>query len=77
MCLAIPGIIIKIGKENIADVDFGGVHREVHLDLLPDAKKGDYVIVHAGYAIQKMTKEDALETLAALKEAFGDEGNVI
>lgn len=73
MCLAIPGKIISIGADKRAEVDFGGVVRAAQLDLLPAAKKGDYVIVHAGFAIQKLSPKDARETLKALNEAFGGE----
>lgn len=76
MCLAIPGKIITIHPEHRADVDFGGVTRSVQLDLLPGATTGDYVIVHAGFAIQRLSENDALETLRLLKEAFGDSINV-
>ena len=72
MCLGIPGKIITIGKEHKADVDFGGISRQVQLDLMPDAGVGDYVIVHAGFAIQKLSKKDARETLRYVKEAFND-----
>lgn len=68
MCLAVPGKIITPVKEHIADVDFGGVVRSVQFDLLPDAATGDYVIVHAGFAISKLSEKDALETLALFKE---------
>jgi len=70
MCLAVPGIIVK--KENaLADVDFGsGVVRRASLELVPAAKTGDYVIVHAGFAIQILQKDDALETLRLLKEVY-------
>lgn len=71
MCLGIPGKIIKIGKEHCADVDFGGVVRQVQLDLMPGVKKGDFVIVHAGFAIQKLSEKDARETLDLINEAFG------
>lgn len=70
MCLGIPGKIISIGKEYKADVDFGGISRAIQLDLMPDAIIGDYVIVHAGFAIEKLSEKDALETLSLLKEAF-------
>ncbi|MHB9154279.1 MAG: HypC/HybG/HupF family hydrogenase formation chaperone [Endomicrobiales bacterium] len=73
MCLGIPGKIIKIGKDHQADVDFGGVVRSVQLDLMPHVKAGNYVIVHAGFAIQELTEEDAQETLSLLKQAFPDE----
>ena len=72
MCLAVPGKIISIGSDHRAEVDFGGVIRPVQLDLLPSSKKGDYIIVHAGFAIQKLSKEDAEETLRLLAEAYPD-----
>ena len=68
MCLAIPSKITGI-KNNMATIDVDGVQREASLLLLEDAKIGDYVIVHAGFAIQKLDEAAALETLALLKEA--------
>ena len=67
MCLAVPGKITALKKGN-AEVDFSGVKRNVSLDLVPSAKKGDYVLVHAGFAIQLLDSEDALETLKLFKE---------
>jgi hydrogenase expression/formation protein HypC len=67
MCLAIPALVKRVdgGK---AKVDFGeGVLRDVNVSLV-DAKVGEYVLVHAGYAIQTLDKADALETLALWKE---------
>jgi hydrogenase expression/formation protein HypC len=69
MCLGIPGRIIRFGRDCSAEVDFGGINRGVQLDLLKDVKVGDYVIVHAGFAIQKLSKKDALETLKIIREA--------
>jgi hydrogenase expression/formation protein HypC len=69
MCLGIPGKIVKFGEKKSAEVDFGGVKRTVQLDLLRNVKAGEYVIVHAGFAIQKLNKKDALETLSILREA--------
>jgi hydrogenase expression/formation protein HypC len=72
MCLAIPALVTRLdgGK---AQVDFGeGVLRDVNVTLV-DAKVGDYVLVHAGYAIQTVDKEDALETLALWKEILAAE----
>jgi hydrogenase expression/formation protein HypC len=64
VCLAIPGKIKKINKKtNTASVDFDGVERDVNVSLVK-IQKGDYVIVHAGYAIQKLTNKDAKEVLA-------------
>ncbi|MCK5475011.1 MAG: HypC/HybG/HupF family hydrogenase formation chaperone [Candidatus Pacebacteria bacterium] len=61
MCLAIPGKIRSINKKiNIALVDFDGIQREVNISLV-NVKKDDYVIVHAGFAIQKLTRKDAKE----------------
>ena len=53
MCLAFPGKIKKISGQN-ATVDFDGIEKEINISLLSDAKKGEYVIVHAGFAIEKV-----------------------
>jgi len=67
MCLAIPARVIRL-DDSKAQVDFGeGVLREVNVTLV-EAKVGDYVLVHAGYAIQTVDEKDALETLALWKE---------
>jgi hydrogenase expression/formation protein HypC len=72
MCLAIPALITSL-EDNKAKVDFGeGVLRDVNVTLV-NAKVGDYVLVHAGYAIQTIDKEDALETLALWKEILAYE----
>ncbi len=68
MCWGIPGKIIKVSGDT-AIVDFGGVRREVDISLVPDVKEGDYVIVHAGFAISKLDKEEAEEMIRLLKEA--------
>jgi hydrogenase expression/formation protein HypC len=68
MCLAIPSKITRI-ENYMAVIDVDGVQRECSLLLLEDAQVGDYVIVHAGFAISKIDETAALETLALLKEA--------
>ena len=68
MCLAIPSRITHI-ENNMATIDVDGVQREASLLLLESAEVGDYVIVHAGFAIQKLDEAAALETLNFLKEA--------
>ncbi len=68
MCLAIPSKVVKI-IAGMATIDVDGVKREVSLLLLEDVKVGEYVIVHAGFAIHKIDEKDALESLKLLKEA--------
>ncbi len=68
MCLAIPSKIVKI-ENNVATIDVDGVRREASLLLLEDPKVGEYVIVHAGFAINKINEEHALESLKLLREA--------
>ena len=69
MCLAIPSRITKI-ENNMATIDVDGVQREASLLLLEDARVGDYVIVHAGFAIQILDESAAQETLDLLREAI-------
>ena len=68
MCLAIPSKIVKI-ENNMATIDVDGVKRDASLLLLDEPKVGDYVIVHAGFAIHKIDEADALESLKLLREA--------
>jgi hydrogenase expression/formation protein HypC len=69
MCLAIPSKITKI-EDNMATIDVEGVQRKASLLLLEDAQVGDYVIVHAGFAIHKLDEAAARETLDLLREAL-------
>ena len=57
MCLAFPGKIKKITGQN-AIVDFDGIEKEINISLLDDVKKGEFVIVHAGFAIEKVSEEN-------------------
>lgn len=68
MCLAIPSRITKI-ENQMAVIDADGVQREASLLLLEEARVGDYVIVHAGFAIQKIDEQTAQESLRLLREA--------
>ena len=68
MCLAIPSKITKI-EDNVAIIDVDGVQREASLLLLENAMVGEYVIVHAGFAIQRIDEAAAMETLNLLREA--------
>ena len=68
MCLAVPSEIIRI-KDQIATIEAGGVRKEVSLLLLPEEPSvGDYVLVHAGFAIHKMDRETAEEALQLIQE---------
>ncbi len=70
MCLAIPSKIVKIDNM-IATVDVYGARRDVNLMLLPEeAAVGEYVLVHAGFALQKVDQDIALESLQLIKETF-------
>jgi len=74
MCLAIPAKIIKINK-NIAEVESFGVRKEVDISLTPDASVGNFVIVHAGFAIQIIDEEDAQAAQGYWKEYLGEKEN--
>ena len=67
MCLAIPCKIIEI-ENNMAVIDVGGAKGEASLLLIEDPRIGEYVIVHAGFAIQKMDEKEAMESLKVLHE---------
>jgi hydrogenase expression/formation protein HypC len=71
MCLGVPGKIIEIFELNqlrMCKIDFGGVVREACLEALPEAEVGQYTIVHAGFALNILSEEEANETLAILSE---------
>jgi hydrogenase expression/formation protein HypC len=67
MCLAIPALITSINDKE-AEVEIGGISRRISLWLTPEAKVGNYVLVHTGYAINVLDQEQAEETLAILRE---------
>jgi hydrogenase expression/formation protein HypC len=74
MCLAVPGEVLAIDRSVIpvmGTVSFAGVEKQVCLEWLPDIAVGEYVIVHVGFALSKVDKEEALETLQMLRE-MGD-----
>jgi hydrogenase expression/formation protein HypC len=67
MCLAVPVAITSIAGDQ-AEVDIGGVKRTVSIVLTPEAKAGDYVLLHTGYAINILDEQEAKETLQLLQE---------
>lgn len=71
MCLGIPGKIVDIYEKSglrMAKVDFGGVFREACLDYVPEAKVGEYCIIHVGFAISLLSEKEARETLDLLQQ---------
>lgn len=85
MCLAIPGKIVSCEEQNgvrIGRVEFGGLTRETCLDFVPEASVGDYVLVHVGFAISKVDREEAertyevLESMGLLKDELGEDQEV-
>jgi len=68
MCLAVPARVTEMRDGLLGLVELGGVVREVSFALLPDAAVGDYVLLHAGYALQKVDTAEAEETLRLLTE---------
>jgi hydrogenase expression/formation protein HypC len=71
MCLGVPGKIIDTrddGSVRMGRIDYGGVVKEACLAYVPEAKVGDYVLVHAGFALNVLSPEEAEETLKAFRE---------
>ena len=81
MCLAVPGKVVEIWQKDetrMANVDFGGVVKEVCLEFVPDIEVGEYTIVHVGFALQRLDEKSAMETLDLFRQMgeldmeFGD-----
>lgn len=72
MCLAVPGRILSI-KNSRAIIEIGNMKREVFMHLVPEAQVGEYVIVHAGCAMQVLDEKEAENTLELIKEFLKDE----
>jgi hydrogenase expression/formation protein HypC len=71
MCLGVPGKIIEIyqaGGLRMGKVDFGGVVREACLEYVPEAEVGDYTVIHVGFAISRLSEEEAMASLETLNE---------
>ena len=69
MCIAAPAKVVEINREKESlFADFWGVRQEAKINLLPDVEIGDYVLIHAGYAIEKLSEEAAKESLEAWEE---------
>ena len=68
MCLAVPVEVVEIGENNIAIVDVGGAKSRASLDLVDGIEVGDYVLVHAGFAIEKIDEVEARKTMELIEE---------
>lgn len=82
MCLGIPGKILSIYEDHgtkMAKIDFGGVTREACIEVIDDAKPGDWTIVHAGFALNLLSEDEALATLEILQEMaeFSGQDNLL
>jgi hydrogenase expression/formation protein HypC len=69
MCIAVPAEVLEIKEGKIGLVDYGDLKQEVRLDLV-DVKVGEFVLVHVGFAIQKLSREDGLQTRELFKEVY-------
>jgi hydrogenase expression/formation protein HypC len=69
MCIAVPAEVIEIKTGNIGVVDYGDLRQEVRLDLV-DVQVGEFVLVHVGFAIQKLSREEGLETRELFRQVY-------
>jgi len=69
MCIAVPAEVLEIKDGNIGVVDYGDLKQEVRLDLV-DVEVGEYVLVHVGFAIQRLSREEGLKTLKVFEEVY-------
>lgn len=69
MCLAVPGKIVKVLPGGNALADLGGIEKAVNVSLIEDSKVGDWIIIHVGFALQRIDEAEAKKTLALLAEA--------
>lgn len=72
MCLAVPARVIAI-EDGVARVDMNGNRTRCYIDVVPEVQVGDYVLMHAGYALHVLREDDARETLRLLREAHGED----
>ncbi len=69
MCIAVPAEVIEIKEGNIGVVDYGDLRQEVRLDLV-EVRVGEFVLVHVGFAIQKLSREEGLETRELFRQVY-------
>ncbi|MCJ7795027.1 MAG: HypC/HybG/HupF family hydrogenase formation chaperone [Methanoregula sp.] len=69
MCVAVPAEVLEIREGNIGLVDYGDLKQEIRLDLV-DVKVGEFVLVHVGFAIQRLSREEGLETREVFRQVY-------
>ena len=69
MCVAVPAEVLEIKEGNVGLVDYGDLRQEVRLDLV-DVKVGEFVLVHVGFAIQRLSREEGLETREVFRQLY-------
>ncbi len=74
MCLAVPALVEEVLGDSRARVRLGGVLQDISTVLVEDLRKGDYVIVHVGFALSRLDRDEAQKTLDLMREAAGFEG---
>lgn len=74
MCLAIPALVVELLENDMAMIDVGGVRKAISLALVDDVCVGDYVIVHVGFALNRLNPEEAAKTLALFAEIYEELG---
>ncbi|WP_025321731.1 HypC/HybG/HupF family hydrogenase formation chaperone [Deferrisoma camini] len=72
MCVAVPGEIVRLAGDGTAEVDFGGVRRVVSTALLPEVELGDFVIVHAGFALHRVDPDEARQTRELFRQVLDE-----
>ena len=72
MCLAIPAKIVELGENDSATVELGNVKKTIQMGLIEDPKVGEYVIIHAGFALSRLDEDEALKTLELFNEVAID-----
>jgi hydrogenase expression/formation protein HypC len=71
MCLAIPAEVVELKENELALIDIGGARKQISMMLVDDVGVGDYVLVHAGFAIEKIDEEEAARTMELLRQLAG------
>ena len=80
MCVGVPGEVLSVSEEvnglQIGKVSFGGVRRDVVLTCVPDVREGDWVLVHVGFAVSRIDRDEAERTMSYLRELGWSEPDV-